>query len=106
MTNKKDVGVYQKKNGFWEYRFVMVVNGEQISKKKSTDEFGNKLKTKREAVKARNAAMAAARIETQRKIPIKRKTVSEVFEEYRKAGRTDKAYDNQKTRFIVGKSLA
>ena len=92
MTNKKDVGGYQKKNGFWEYRFVMVVNGERISKKKGTDEFGNKLKTKREAVKARNAAMAAARIETQRKIPIKRKTVSEVFEEYRKAGRTDKAY--------------
>lgn len=43
----KSTGVYQKDNGFWEYRFIMVVNGRKISKKKSTDAFGNKLKTKR-----------------------------------------------------------
>ena len=54
-------GVYQKDNGFWEYRFVMMVDGKQVNKKKSTDAFGNKLKTKREAIKAREAAMAAAR---------------------------------------------
>ena len=42
-------GVYQKDNGLWEYRFVMMVDGKQVNKKKSTDAFGNKLKTKKEA---------------------------------------------------------
>ena len=32
-----------------------------MNKKKATDAFGNKLKTKKEAIKAREAAMAAAR---------------------------------------------
>lgn len=96
MSMNKDVGVYQKKNGFWEYRFVMVINGSKISKKKGTDEFGNKLKTKREAVKARQAAMVAARTEREVKKPASRKTVKEVFDEYRKAGRNGKAYQTIK----------
>lgn len=57
---KNSVGVYQKDNGYWEYRFVMMVDGKQINKKKSTDAQGNKLKTKTEAIRAREAAMAAA----------------------------------------------
>ena len=61
MSNKNDAGVYQKENGFWEYRFTIVVNGTRISKKKGTDELGNKLRTKRDAKKAREAAMVAAR---------------------------------------------
>ena len=60
---KNSVGVYQKDNGYWEYRFVMMVDGKQINKKKSTDAQGNKLKTKTEAIRAREAAMAAARTE-------------------------------------------
>ena len=92
MAKSNDVGVYQKKNGMWEYRFTMVVNGNQISRKKSIDEFGNKLKTKREAIKARNAAMAAARKDAEIKKPIIRKTVKQVYEEYRAAGCIDKAY--------------
>ncbi len=93
MSNNNDVGVYQKKNGCWEYRFVMVVNGTRISKKKGTDESGNKLKTKREAIKARQAAMVAARTERDiTKKPIERKTVAELYEEYRKSGCNGKAY--------------
>lgn len=92
MSKSKDVGVYQKKNGYWEYRFTMVVGGSKISKKKGTDEFGNKLKTKKEAVNARAAAMAAARNERSYIKPVIRKTLKEVFEEYRKTGRNDKAY--------------
>ena len=92
MSKSNDVGVYQKKNGFWEYRFVMVVNGKKIFKKKGTDEFGNKLKSKREAIKARQSAMVLARCEREVKKTIERKTVADVFEEYRSAGRKDKAY--------------
>lgn len=90
---KQGVGVYQKENGFWEYRFVMVVNGEKIARKKSTDEFGNKLKTKKAAIKARTAAMAALRPMPQEELvlPVHR-TVKDVFEEYCEKGRKDRAY--------------
>jgi hypothetical protein len=67
MANLNSTGVYQKENGFWEYRFVVVVDGKQIARKKSTDEFGKKLKTKSEAIRAREAAIMAARLERTQK---------------------------------------
>jgi len=92
MGIQKDVGVYQKSNGYWEYRFVMVVNGKQIARKKTTDAKGRKLKTKKEAIIAREEAMVALRQEkTERPKPI-RKTVKEVFEEFCQTGRKDRAY--------------
>lgn len=84
-------GVYQKDNGFWEYRFTIMVDGRQISKKKSTDAFGNKLKTKKEAIKARAAAMAAVR-NTVEAPKMTRRTVAEVYGEYCEKGRKDRAY--------------
>lgn len=87
-----NTGVYQKDNGLWEYRFTIVVDGRQISKKKSTDAFGNKLKTKKQAIKAREAAMAAARNSTVEKPKVLRRTVAEVYGEYCEKGRIDRAY--------------
>ena len=88
----KSTGVYQKDNGYWEYRFVMMVDGKQVNKKKSTDEFGNKLKTKKDAIKAREAAMLAARSEPEEKPRVLRRTVKDVYEEYCEKGRKDRAY--------------
>ena len=76
---KNSAGVYQKKNGFWEYRFVLMVDGKRINRKKSTDANGNKLKTKRDAIKAREAAMVAARTERSEKPKVSRRKVKEVF---------------------------
>ena len=90
--SKKDVGVFQMENGNWAYRFKMVVDGKEINRRKSTDEYGNKLNNKTEAVKAREAAMVAARTERQRQRKIIRRTIKEVFEEYREKGCTGKAY--------------
>ena len=90
--SKKDVGVFQMENGNWAYRFKMIVDGKEISRRKSTDEHGNKLNNKTEAVKAREAAMVAARTERHRQRKITRRTVKEVFEEYQEKGRTGKAY--------------
>lgn len=92
MANLNSTGVYQKENGFWEYRFVVVVDGKQIARKKSTDEFGKKLKTKSEAIRAREAAIVAARMERTQKQPLSRRTVKEVFEEFCASGRKDRAY--------------
>lgn len=89
---KNSVGVYQKDNGYWEYRFVMMVDGKQINKKKSTDAQGNKLKTQTEAIRAREAAMAAARTERAGKPKVIRRTFQEVFKEFCEKGRKDRAY--------------
>ena len=92
MPDKNSAGVYQKKNGYWEYRFGIVVNGKTVVKRKSTDEFGNKLKTKREAIAAREAAMVAARTERMVKPKPVRRLVKEVFQEFCAEGRKDRAY--------------
>ena len=90
--SKKDVGVFQMQNGNWAYRFKMMVDGKEINRRKSTDANGEKLSCKSDAIKAREAAMVAARTERKRQIKISRRTVAEVFEEFRKNGRKDRAY--------------
>ncbi len=85
-------GVYQLDNGFWGYRFSMIIDGKTVARKKTTDIFGNKLRTKKEAIKAREAAMLAVRTDRQQQRKIIRRTVKEVFEEYRAEGCTGKAY--------------
>ncbi len=89
---KKDVGVFKLDNGYWAYRFKITVDGQEISGRKSTDEHGNKLNNKTEAIKAREAAIVAARTERKRKVKITRRTVKEVYEEYCKNGSAGKAY--------------
>ena len=89
-------GVYQLDNGFWAYRFSIIIDGKRISRKKTTDEYGNKLNTQAAAAKARAAAITAAHVEMKRGKKISRRTVKEIFEEYRKEGCTGKAYQTLK----------
>ena len=90
-TNDRS-GVYQLENGLWAYRFIIKVDGKQITSRKTTDEFGNKLRTKKQAVKAREAAIMQAHLEQERKHKISRRTVEEVYNEYCEKGRSDRAY--------------
>lgn len=92
MANQNAVGVYQKENGYWEYRFVVVVDGKSIARKKCTDANGNKLKTKREAIKAREVAIASTKLEREKKLTISRRTVKELFAEFCRDGRKDRKY--------------
>ena len=92
MAKQKDIGVYQKKDGYWEYRFVIRIDGKKVGRKKCTDEHGNKFRTKREAIAAREAAMVNLRIEKTEKPKRVRKTVKEVFDEFCAEGRKDRAY--------------
>lgn len=85
-------GVYQKDNGYWEYRFVMMVDGKKVNKKKATDAFGNKLKTQKEAIRAREAAMLEARVGKAEKPKVSRRMVKDVYKEYCEKGRKDRAY--------------
>lgn len=86
----KDVGVFQLKNGYWGFRCNFNHNGKKIDQKKTTDMYGNRLKTKREAVKAREEAMIE--LHSNREVSIERRTVGQVFKEYCDNGRMDKAY--------------
>lgn len=92
MAKSNNTGVYQLENGFWGFRFVMMVDGKKISSRKTKDAQGNKLKTKKQAEKAREAAMQRARTERERQRKISRRTMLEVYEEYCAKGRSDRAY--------------
>ena len=92
MAEKYDAGVYQQENGQWAYRFSILIDGKRIARKKTTDEYGNKLTSQRAAAKARAAAIANAYLEVQRKKPVARRTVEEVFKEYCETGRKDRKY--------------
>jgi len=92
MSKQNNIGVYKMENGYWAYRFKIVVDGVDINRRRTKDAFGNKLTTKTEAIRAREAAIAAARTERKRQIKISRRTIKELFEEYREKGCTGKAY--------------
>lgn len=92
MAKSNDAGVFKLDNGNWGYRFTIRIDGQPISSRKHTDALGNKLHTKREAIKAREAAIAQAHLDRARKQKISRRTVQEVYDEYCAKGRSDRAY--------------
>lgn len=92
MARAKESGVFKMDNGLWAYRFAIMIDGKQVARRKSTDAMGNKLRTKKDAVKAREAAIEQARLERVRKEKISRRTVKEVYDEYCQNGRSDRAY--------------
>ena len=95
MKKANDVGVYQLPDGFWGYRFKVVVNGKTVEKKRLTDDNGMKFKNKTAAAKARKLAIHLAENgpqEPTEPAPPDRKTVSEIYAEYCEKGRTDKSY--------------
>ena len=96
MVEQNGVGIYQLKNGNWAYRYTRVINGKNVFRKRSKDEFGKPLKTKTAAIKARAAAI---RKDMQEPAPpagqktVEKKTVAEVYKEYCEKGRSGKAYN-------------
>ena len=91
-TTNHNVGVFQLENGYWGYRFVITVNGKKRAQKRVKDEEGKPFKTEKQALKARNIAIAKAQVLKEPQKKIARKTVEEVFGEYCEHGRSGKAY--------------
>lgn len=95
MAKGNDSAVYQLKNGLWGYKFCTSVNGKRISKRGRTDLDGNPLLSRADAVKARKKAIKmvqlASLLPPKMPDPIK-KTMREVFAEYREKGCSDRAY--------------
>ena len=91
MAKMNDTGVYQLANKHWAFRYTITVDGRKKDVRKAKDEFGNPLKTKTEAIRARNKALEQER-EGKKPAPKIRKTVKEVYAEYCDNGRQDRAY--------------
>lgn len=94
MSGQQTTGVYQLDNGYWGYRFILTVNGKKKAQKRVKDGSGNPYKTKRQAARARELAIAQERAKSllpaEKKII--KKTVAEVYQEYCENGRSGKAY--------------
>lgn len=89
MAKQGTTGIYQLPNGLWAYRFTWRENGKKKNRKGTKDEFGNPLKTKKQAIAARKAALEK---EQAPRSPIERKTVEQLYKEYCEHGRSGKAY--------------
>ncbi len=94
--SKEQNGVFQNKDNSWGFRFTAVIDGKQVTKRKTKDENGQKFPTKKAAAKAREAAIAKAHIEVKQKQKVCRRTMADVFKEYCENGRTGKAYQTIK----------
>ena len=92
MKDRNSGSVFQKKDGYWGYRFVVTIDGKRIERRCSFDDHGNKFKTKREASAARETAIVNLRIQKTEKPKPVRRTIKEVFDEFCAEGRKDRAY--------------
>lgn len=93
MSKQNNTGVYQLENGFWGYRFTLMVDGKRKSQRRTKDAEGKPFRSQRAATKARDAAIHAAKYnEETSSVQIERKRIKEVYEEYCEYGRTDKAF--------------
>lgn len=98
MSETGFAGVYQLENGFYGYRYAIVINGKRKEAKKVRNDLGKPFKTAKQAAKAREIAIvqeqSKALLPQQTKIV--RKTVEEVYTEYCEKGRSGKAYSTIK----------
>ncbi|MCH5186316.1 MAG: hypothetical protein J1F64_09380 [Oscillospiraceae bacterium] len=94
MNSKKDTGVFQLENGCWGYRYRVNINDTFKESRRITDDFGKPFKTKASAIKAREQAIMNERINAAVSPQSKliRKTVEQVYDEYKEFGRAGKAY--------------
>ena len=95
MAKQNNTGVYKLNTGYWGFRYVVMINGVRKEARKTKDEFGAPFKTKKEAIKARQAAIDQER-DFRKPKPTIRKTIAEVFREYCENGRADRAYTTKR----------
>ena len=78
------VGVYQLKNGLWAYRFIVKINGEQKTQRRSKDEEGKPFRTQKQAARAREKALKKIQAEANTEIVNANKRCDEINKIIRK----------------------
>lgn len=96
MPKLNDTGVYQLKNGYWAFRYAIVVNNKRVERKRNLDEQGNPYKTNTSAVKARRAMIEQERNSQLVTPKTGHVTVQQVYNEYCEFGRAGKTYSTIK----------
>lgn len=94
MSKQEFAGVYQLENGYWGFRYTVVLNGKRKEGKKTRNEEGKPFKTQKQAAKEREQIIAKEKIQSQLPLQkkIERKRVQEIFQEYCEKGRSGKAF--------------
>lgn len=92
MSRSKDAGISQLKNGNWMYRYHITVDGKKKEHTGRKDAFGNPLRTKKEAIKARDASREIQKRARLEQPQITRRMMKEVYQEFCEKGRNDRAY--------------
>lgn len=92
MAKLNATGVYQLDNGYWAFRYAIMVDGKRVERKRNVDEGGNPFKTKTAAAKARQSMMERDRNTQEQPKRKTKKTVAQVYQDYCENGRSGKAY--------------
>lgn len=94
MSETGFAGVYQLDNGYWGYRYAIVIGGKRKEAKKVRNDEGQPFKTAKQAAKARERAIiqAQSKAALPPKQEVLKRTVKEVYQEYCEKGRSGKAY--------------
>ena len=92
MAKKANSGVFQLENGNWGYRYSITVDGKLKTGRRTRDEGNRPFKTEKQAIRARNQAIAKEQMNIAPKAKSKRRNIEEVFNEYCETGRSGKAY--------------
>lgn len=95
MKESKNVGVFQLKNGYWGFRYVISVNGQRKEGKRTKDEQGMPYKTEKQATRAREKMIIREKSEIQCSSSTSDticKTVKQIYAEYSQKGRANRAY--------------
>lgn len=95
---KSETGVYQLNNGYWAYRFIIKINGENKIQRRSKGLDGQPFKTQKQAARARSKAIEDEQIKAKlpQKKEMRKTTVQEIFKEYCEKGRNGKAFSTIK----------
>lgn len=98
MSETGFAGVYQLDNGFYGYRYAIVINGKRKEAKKVRNDLGKPFKTAKQAAKAREIAIVQeqSKVLLPQKAKAAGKSVEEVYAEYCEKGRSGKAYSTIK----------
>lgn len=96
MSRSNEVGVSQLKNGNWMYRYHITIDGKKKEYTGRKDAFGNPLRTKKEAIRARDASREIQKKVRVEQPQITRRKVKEVYHEFCENGRNDRAYTTKR----------
>ena len=98
MASTNYIGVYKTNEGYWAYRYSIVVNGQRKDVKKAKDANGQRFKSAKAAAKARAEAISNNALPVSP--AISRKTLGDVYLEYCEKGRTGKAFEGLLKRYF------